>query len=240
MTTTLPPLPGATTGAVPAPPRAPRARRRSPAVLALAIALVAAGGLGGAVLYNETGQRSAVLALAQNVPAGASITSADLVVAHISLDPALQPVGAASLTTVVGMRATADLKAGQFLTVSDVTRTSLVQSGQQVVGLPTKDTQLPAVPLEPGTQIVIIATGGTGSGETTGSPSSNGGSSGGGSVTAPVAGAQFAATVVTVGATDSDGSAVIDVAVPQAQASVLAVLAAAGNFAVVFAPEGGG
>lgn len=242
MTTTLPPLPGATTGAVPAPPRAPRARRRSPAVLALAIALVAAGGLGGAVLYNETGQRSAVLALAQNVPAGASITSADLVVAHISLDPALQPVGAASLTTVVGMRATADLKAGQFLTVSDVTRTSLVQPGQQVVGLPTKDTQLPAVPLEPGTQIVIIATGGTGSGgETAGSANgSSGGSSSGGSVTAPVAGAQFAATVITVGAADSSGSQVIDVAVPQAQASVLAVLAASGSFAVVFAPEGGG
>ena len=229
MTTTLPPLPGAATGPVPAPPRAPRARRRSPAVLALAVALVAAGGLGGAVLYNATGQRSAVIALAHNVPAGQSITSADLVVAHISLDPALQPVGAASLDNVVGMRATANLMQGQFLTISDITRSPLVQSGQQVVGLPAKDTQLPAAALQPSNQIMIVATGSGGSG----------GSGGGGSVL-PAAGTQIAATVVTVGAADNDGTIVVDVAVPASQASQLAVLAASGGFSVVFAPVGGG
>ena len=230
MTTTLPPLPGAATGSVPAPPRAPRARRRSPAVLALAVALVAAGGLGGAVLYNATGQRSAVLALAHNVPAGQSITSADLVVAHISLDPALQPVGAASLDNVVGMRATANLMQGQFLTISDITRSPLVQSGQQVVGLPAKDTQLPAAALQPSNQIMIVATGSGGG---------SGGSGGGGSVL-PAAGTQIAATVVTVGAADNDGTIVVDVAVPASQASQLAVLAASGGFSVVFAPVGGG
>ncbi|QMU76158.1 hypothetical protein GXW83_10825 [Streptacidiphilus sp. PB12-B1b] len=236
MTTTLPPVPGAATGSVPTPPRAPRARRRSPAVLALAVALVAAGGLGGAVLYNATGQRSAVLALAQNVPAGASITAADLVVAHISLDPSLQPVGAASLANVVGMRATADLKTGQFLTVTDVTRTSLVQAGQQVVGLPTKDSQLPAAVLEPGTRVVVVS---TGDDSGSGGSDSAGGSSSGGSILPPV-GAQIAATVITVGAVDSSGTSVIDVAVPTAQGPQLAVLAASGGFAVVFAPQGGG
>jgi hypothetical protein len=230
VTTTLPPLPSAASGSVPAPPRAPRARRRSPAVLALAVALVAAGGLGGAVLYNATGQRSAVIALAHNVPAGQAITSADLVVAHISLDPALQPVGAASLDNVVGMRATANLMQGQFLTISDITRSPLVQSGQQVVGLPAKDTQLPAAALQPSNQIMIVATGSGGG---------SGGSGGGGSVL-PAAGTQIAATVVTVGAADNDGTIVVDVAVPASQASQLAVLAASGGFSVVFAPVGGG
>ncbi len=228
MTTTLPPLPGAATGPVPAPPRAPRARRRSPAVLALAVALVAAGGLGGAVLYNATGQRSAVLALAQNVPAGQAITAGDLVVAHISLDPALQPVGAASLENVVGMRATADLMRGQFLTSADVTRSSLVQDGDQVVGVPAKDTQLPAVALQPGDKIMIVSTG-----------AGNGSSDSSGTVL-PAVGSQLPATVISVGAQDSNGTTVVDVALPQTQASQLAVLAASGGFTVVFAPQGGG
>jgi len=228
VTTTLPPLPGAATGPVPAPPRAPRARRRSPAVLALAVALVAAGGLGGAVLYNATGQRSAVLALAQNVPAGQAITAGDLVVAHISLDPALQPVGAASLENVVGMRATADLMCGQFLTSADVTRSSLVQAGDQVVGVPAKDTQLPAVALQPGDKIMIVSTG-----------AGNGSSDSSGTVL-PAVGSQLPATVISVGAQDSNGTTVVDVALPQTQASQLAVLAASGGFTVVFAPQGGG
>jgi Chaperone for flagella basal body P-ring formation len=232
VTTTLPPLPGSATGSTPAPPRAPRPRRRSPAVLALAVALVAAGGLGGAVLYNATGQRSAVLALAHNVPAGGSITAADLVVAHISLDPSLQPVGAASLENVVGMRATTDLMQGQFLTTSDVTRSSLVQPGQQVLGLPTKDNQLPAVALQPGDKIMIVSTGG--------SSGSGSGSGGGGGLVLPTVGTQLPATVVTVGAADTDGTTVVDIAVPGSEASPLAVLAATGGFAVVFAPQGGG
>ena len=230
MTTTLPPLPGAATGSVPAPPRAPRARRRSPAVLALAVALVAAGGLGGAVLYNATGQRSAVLALAHNVPAGQSITASDLVVAHISLDPALKPVGASSLDNVIGMRATADLTQGQFLTAADVTRTSLVQSGEQVVGLPAKDTQLPAAALQPGNRIMIVATG-TGSSTGTDTGATN---------VLPAVGSQLPATVVSVGAQDSDGTTVVDVAVQQQQAAQLAVLAASGGYTVVFAPQGSG
>ncbi|QMU68870.1 SAF domain-containing protein [Streptacidiphilus sp. P02-A3a] len=228
MTTTLPPLPGAATASAPAPPRAPRARRRSPAVLALAVALVATGGLGGAVLYNATGQRSAVLALAQNVPAGQTISAGDLVVAHISLDPSLQPVGAASLENVVGMRATADLMRGQFLTATDVTHSSLVQAGEQVVGLPTKDTQLPAVALQPGDKIMVVATG------------SGSGSSDSGGTTLPAVGTQTAATVISIGDQDSDGTTVVDVALPQSQASLLAVLAASGGFTVVFAPQGGG
>ena len=236
MTTTLPNVPGATAGPVPTPPRAPKARRRSPAVLALAVALVAAGGLGGAVLYNATGQRSAVLALAHNVQAGQSITAADLVVAHISLDPALQPVGAASLANVVGMRATTDLMAGQFLTTTDVTRTALLQAGQQVVGVPAKDTQLPAAALQPGTRVMVVA---TGSGSSDGGSDGSGGTSSGPTILPPV-GTQIAATVITVGAQDSSGTAVVDVAVPAAQAPQLAVLAASGGFAVVFAPQGGG
>ncbi|MFD0331331.1 hypothetical protein ACFQZC_32285 [Streptacidiphilus monticola] len=67
--------------------RVPQRRRRRPAVLALAVALVASGGLGGAALYLTTGQRVAVLALARDVPAGQQVEPADLVQVRISSTP---------------------------------------------------------------------------------------------------------------------------------------------------------
>jgi hypothetical protein len=222
LTATRPPL---ATGA-PAPYRIGGARRRRPAVLALAVALIAAGGLGGAALYTATGKRVAVIALARNVPAGQAITGADLTEAHIPLDPALQPLSVNS--HVVGLRATADLKAGTLLTSSDLTSAPLVQSGQQVVGIATKHTQLPAAKLQPGARVVLVAT-----------PSAAGsGSSGSASAGAGLS--ALTATVVDIGPADSDGTVVVDLAVPSAQGAAVADLAASGKFALLLAAKGSG
>ncbi|MEZ0093036.1 SAF domain-containing protein [Streptacidiphilus sp. EB129] len=220
LTTTRPPV-----GAGAAPHRMGAARRRRPAVLALAVALVAAGGLGGAALYNTTGKRVAVIALARNVPAGQTLTSDDLAEARISLDPALKPLSVDS--RVVGMRATTDLKVGTLLTGADLTDAPLVQAGQQVVGIAAKHTQLPAVRLQPGTSVVLVAT-----------PSASG--NGGGGAPAPGTLTALTVTVVDVGAPDSDGTVVVDVAVPAAQGAAVADLAAGGRFALVLAAKGGG
>lgn len=126
------------------PGRTLRARRRRPAVLAMAVALIAAGGLGGAVLYNSTGQRVAVLALARDIPWGQVITDDDLVVARIAGDPALRPLSATERDKAVGMRAATDLKRGAMLTRGDVAQTLAVQPGQIVVGVSAKRSQLPA------------------------------------------------------------------------------------------------
>ncbi|MFC1411728.1 SAF domain-containing protein [Streptacidiphilus sp. N1-12] len=218
-----------------APPSTPyrlgNARRRRPAVLALAVALVAAGGLGGAALYTATGKRVAVIALARNVPAGHTLTSDDLSEARISLDPALHPLSVHS--KVVGMRATADLKAGSLLTGADLTNDPLVLAGQQVVGIPAKHTQLPAVRLQPGTRVVLVAT--------PSGPGVSGSSSGSGS--AGSSGAALTAItvrVVDVGPADSDGTVVVDLAVPSAQGAAVADLAASGKFALLIAAQGSG
>jgi hypothetical protein len=223
LTATRPPL---ATGA-PAPYRIGGARRRRPAVLALAVALIAAGGLGGAALYTATGKRVAVIALARNVPAGQAITSADLTEAHIPLDPALKPLSVNS--KVVGLRATADLKAGTLLTSGDLTNAPLVQSGQQVVGVATKHTQLPAVKLQPGTRIVLVAT-----------PSAAGNSSSGNGASSANALSALTATVVDIGTPDTDGTVVVDLAVPSAQGAAVADLAASGKFALLLAAQGSG
>ncbi|MFE7524178.1 SAF domain-containing protein [Kitasatospora sp. NPDC057542] len=197
-----------------APGRTMRARRRRPAVLAMAVALIAAGGLGGAVLYNSTGQRVAVLALARDVPWGQVITEDDLVVARIAGDPALRPVSAQDRAKAVGMRAATDLKRGAMLTGSDLAQGLSVQPGQIVVGVSAKRSQLPASRLQPGVQLVVVFTPDNGRADS------------------------LPATVITVGRVDTDGSQVIDVAVGTADGPRLAQWVASGRIQVLLAPRG--
>ncbi|MEU3565821.1 SAF domain-containing protein, partial [Kitasatospora sp. NPDC006786] len=197
-----------------APGRTMGARRRRPAVLAMAVALIAAGGLGGAVLYNSTGQRVAVLALARDVPWGQVITEDDLVVARIAGDPALRPVSAQDRAKAVGMRAATDLKRGAMLTGSDLAQGLSVQPGQIVVGVSAKRTQLPASRLQPGVQLVVVFTPDNGRADS------------------------LPATVITVGRVDTDGSQVIDVAVGTADGPRLAQWVASGRIQVLLAPRG--
>ncbi|WP_051836488.1 SAF domain-containing protein [Streptomyces sp. NRRL WC-3742] len=196
-----------------APGRAMGARRRRPAVLAMAVALIAAGGLGGAALYNSTGQRVAVLALARDVPWGQVISEDDLVVARIAGDPALHPLSAQDRGRVVGMRAATDLKRGAMLTGADLAQGLSVQPGQIVVGVSAKRTQLPAGRLQPGMQVVVVYTPDAGRADS------------------------LPATIITVGRVDTDGSQVIDVAVGTADGPRLAQWVAAGRIQVLLAPR---
>ncbi|MCX4745245.1 SAF domain-containing protein [Kitasatospora sp. NBC_01287] len=207
-----------------APSRSLRARRRRPAVIAMAAALIAAGGLGGAALYNSTGKRIAVLALARDVPYGQPLTAADLVVARIASDPALAPVNAADLDIAVGQRATTDLHQGALLLAADLTRQLVVQPGMQEVGLPVHPSQLPADGVQVGQQIVLVQVGDQ--------PSPTGGGAAPGPQT-------MNAVVAQLGPAGGDGSRVIDLAVPPAQAPTLAQWAAAGHFQVILAPKAG-
>lgn len=227
------PTPGAGTAALapdpvrPAPhvpSRAIRARRRRPAVLAMAVALIAAGGLGGAALYTSSGQRIAVLAVARDVPMGQALTADDLVVAHIAGDPALRPLDARDRARTVGLRATTDLKRGALLLRADLTSDPALQPGQQVVGLAAKRTQLPASRLQPGLQVLVVST-------------PDGKADGAAADRTPET---LTAVVVTVGRVDSDGSQVVDVAVPAADGPRLAFWVSTGRFQVILAPRAGG
>ncbi|GAB2720822.1 SAF domain-containing protein [Kitasatospora kifunensis] len=208
-----------------APSRSLRARRRRPAVIAMAAALIAAGGLGGAVLYNSSGQRIAVLALARDVPYGQPLTADDLVVARIASDPALAPVSAADRNLAIGQRATGDLHRGALLLVADLTRALVVQPGMQEVGLPVHASQLPAAGVQVGQQIVIVQI-----------ADAQGGPTGSGAAHGP---ATMNAVVAELGKAGSDGSQVIDVAVPPSDATTLAVWAAGGRYQVILAPKAG-
>jgi hypothetical protein len=196
-------------------------------MIVLAIALIASGGLGGAVLYKQSGERVSVLALAHDVPFGQRIKDSDLTEAQISLDPALKPLGAGSWEKATTMRATADLKSGTILTKGMVTRKPVLQPNQETVPVAAKNTQIPAGRLTPGRLVVISST-----------PDPNAVSDSGNDNKdddQPEPAKTFQATVIRIGKPDVDGGVVIDVAVDPGVASDLAAVVASQKFLVILA-----
>jgi hypothetical protein len=201
------------------PPKPVTARRRRPALIGVSVALIAVGGLIGAMTLTAAGQRDSVLVVAKPLAFGQVITRDDLAVASISLDPALQPVGAGRLDSIVGKHAAAQLLPGTTLTQADVTSDSLVQPGQQLVGIGVKPGQLPATPLVPGEQVVIVST-----------PGQNAATDPGASSGVP---STLPAQVVRVGTPDSSGDLTVDVSVDANSGATLASRASTGNIAII-------
>ncbi|GAA3386456.1 SAF domain-containing protein [Streptomyces racemochromogenes] len=218
----------------PAPaPRVVRQRRRRPGLIALSVALIAAGGLSGALLFTASGQRSSVLVVARDVPVGATLTEADLAPASLALDPVVKAVPAAKKAGLVGQRAAVALKAGSLLSPGQITAVSLVKNGEQLVGVAVKPSQLPASRLAPGQKVLIVSTP---------DPAQAGAAAAASKPADPApAPKTLAATVVAVGvAAPATGVVVVDVAVPAADGPVLASRVATGAVALIVAAQEGG
>lgn len=137
------------------PPRV-SARRRRPGVIALSLALIAAGGAGVAVLLLKVGHRTEVVTVVRDVQVGQVLTEQDLGAASVALDPALKAVEAGDRYSVVGKRAAVELKSGSLLTPSQVTKDSLVKTGEQLVPIGLKPEQVPATALVPGQKVQLV------------------------------------------------------------------------------------
>ncbi|GGO58999.1 SAF domain-containing protein [Streptomyces lasiicapitis] len=138
-----------------APPRV-SARRRRPGLIALSLALIAAGGAGVVVLVMQSGDRTEVVTVTRDVQVGEVITEADLGRASMALDPAVKAVNADDLGSVVGKRAAVQLRPGSLLARSQVTSRSLVNAGEQVVPIGLKPEQVPATALTPGQKVSLV------------------------------------------------------------------------------------
>lgn len=207
-------LPGATAGF--------RARRRRPGAYALAVALIAAGGGGGFLAWQATGERTPVLAIAREVPAGDVIKDSDLVEASVSLDPALKPFRASQRDEVVGKRAGVALVPGALLSRGQVTTRTLVKPGERLVGIGLKATQMPATRLSPGDRVLVVYA------PSDGAPADTGATKDGPAPTS------VSARVVRVGPREqTSNEQVVDVAVRAQSGPVLATRAATGDVALV-------
>ncbi|GGX96521.1 SAF domain-containing protein [Streptomyces fructofermentans] len=138
-----------------APPRV-SARRRRPGVIALSLALIAAGGAGVAVLLVQVGDRTEVVTVVRDVQVGQVLTEGDLGRASLALDPAVKAVRAGEVDAVVGKRAAVQLKPGSLLAPSQVTGDSLVKAGEQLVPIGLEPKQIPATALVPGQRVQLV------------------------------------------------------------------------------------
>lgn len=208
-----------------APPRV-SARRRRPGVIALSVALIAAGGAGVAVLLLQVGHRTEVVTVVRDVQVGQVLTDDDLGKASISLDPAVKAVHADRLNSVVGKRAAVELKPGSLLAPSQVTRDSLVKAGEQLVPIGLKPEQVPATALVPGQKVELVhvpAQGATDTGKTSDTPPQT------------IAGRVVKASSAAPGT----GVVVVDVATSAADGPTAAAWVSAGTLRLVLAaPDG--
>ncbi|MFF1400691.1 SAF domain-containing protein [Streptomyces sp. NPDC058287] len=202
-----------------------QSRRRRPGMLAVAVACIAACAVGNYWYWTQNGQRQPVLELARDVPAGSVIKDRDLREASVALDPSMKVIGIQQRDDVVGMRALSTLPSGALLHPRQVTRKTLVNAGEQLVGIALKPGQLPDSALRPGDTVQVVFT--------SEDPSAD--------ATKNAAGpASVQARVVRVGAArESTGERVVDVAVDKAQGPKLAAQAAGGDVALAVNGAGG-
>ncbi|MFF1714646.1 SAF domain-containing protein [Streptomyces sp. NPDC058268] len=200
-------------------PEPPRRRRRS--FMVIGAVMVLAGAIGFAGLLNASGERSDVLALARDVPAGQRITAADLRVVALSEDPGLKPVAAGKKDSIVGRRAAAALSQGTLLTSRQLTGKGGLRPGEALVAVEVKRGMAPVDALRPGATVSLVTR--PKEGEVVGKEPAL---------------AEVTGRVVKVGAPASSGDVVVQVAVSDADSAVVASDASAGRVAIVLAAGG--
>ncbi|MGW7641747.1 SAF domain-containing protein [Streptomyces decoyicus] len=195
-------------------------------MIALCVLLIAGGGVGGALLFLESGQRSQVLTVVRDVPVGAKVTDQDLGEASVALDPAVKAVLSADRDRIVGQRAAVALKTGSLLSASQVTDTTLLRQGEQLVPVGLKPEQVPASALSPGMAVQIVRVPGEGQVAK---------GSGDDDQAQPVT-----ARVVQVGRpAPGSGAVVVDVAAASTDAPTLAAWVSTGNVRLLVDAPGG-
>jgi hypothetical protein len=157
MTTTPTSTPPTLTAAVSIPKVAPQ-RRWRPMLVWLGVAMIAIGGLIGWRLLATVGSTAEYLAVSQRVEAGSEITVAQLTKVRITNDPGLKPIRAADASTVIGKFATVGLVAGTLLTPEQLTDEPVPGPGKQLVGLSLGEERVPAKRLVPGDNVKLIIT----------------------------------------------------------------------------------
>ena len=223
-------------------PSAPRERK--PALAALAVLLVALGAVAAGYLVINAGHRVGAVEITQQVGQGQRIPASAIKEVEIASNSGINYVAWQYANRVAGVYAAVQIPAGTLLTSAMTTATNNLAQGKVQVGLSLKPGQAPANLLigqsveafgvGTGSGCGAAAAGGGGSG-TGGGNSGNGGngSGSGGPITTGI-------IASVIGSTASNGStAAVTLAVPDADAGVLACYASAGDVAIALTPRSG-
>jgi hypothetical protein len=198
--------------------------RRSPARILVGLLLAAVLALTFVGLSLRADAKQPVLAVTTAVAAGQRLTSADLVVVRVAVEPAVAVVAASQLDQVLGHTAAVPLVRGTLLAPRQIGAAVWPPAGQAVIALLVKQGHAPTG-LQPGAAVLVLIT-------PTSGPAATG--AGQGSTGAPL---QAPATVVEVSrAVDITGSGTASVLVAQGDGVRLA--GAAGDVSLVLlAPQ---
>jgi hypothetical protein len=222
-------------------PSAPRERK--PALAALAVLLVALGAVAAGYLVINAGHRVGAVEITQQVGQGQRIPASAIKEVEIASNSGINYVAWQYANRVAGVYAAVQIPAGTLLTSAMTTATNNLAQGKVQVGLSLKPGQAPANLLigqsveafGVGTGSGCAAAAAGGAGGTGGGNSGNGGngSGSGGPITTGI-------IASVIGSTASNGStAAVTLAVPDADAGVLACYASAGDVAIALTPGSG-
>ncbi|HLQ57309.1 MAG TPA: SAF domain-containing protein [Streptosporangiaceae bacterium] len=195
-------------------------RRRRPAMIALSVALVGAGILVSAGLYQRANHQVPVVLVTAAVPAGTAITAADVGTTTVAAGPGIEVIPGSQLQQVIGEIAATSLRPGTLLAASELTTLQPPALGQVLVPVPIKPSELPASGLFPGDHVLVVATPGAGGGSGAGAAPV---------LTHPVAGLVQQVSNVP----DQDGLDVVDLLVPASAGTAVAQQAATGQIALI-------
>lgn len=200
---------------------APR-RSRRPALAALALLLVLVGALGSALVAYRSGSRTDVLVARHDIAVGQKITRADLRVARVAADPG-NVVDAAYLGRFIGTVATARIPEGTLVNPRMFKVGDVIPDGAQLVGLVVDTSRRTTQRPEEGDVVRIYYVSQAAGGQPVGD-------------LAPGDTVVSAARVMQVGKGSSSDGTSITVLAKDADAGLLAQLAASGSVAVSVLP----
>ncbi|WP_079408569.1 SAF domain-containing protein [Streptomyces sp. 3211] len=199
---------------------APVKKQRQYAAAALSTVLAVTAALGAAAAVSAVGDRTKVLAIANDVPAGQPLTDADIIVAEVSADAALTPMPATDRATVVGKRPAVDLRKGSLLVAGQLQPGIGLGDDRQQVGVQVKRGQAPSGSLVPGDKVLAVTVPAQGEQPT-------------GKDGAEAPPTSVKAVVVSVSRTDASGAVVVNLAVASSDGPLLATRASSGRIALV-------
>ncbi|MFD9078192.1 SAF domain-containing protein [Streptomyces erythrochromogenes] len=169
---------------------------------------------------SAVGDRTKVLAIANDVPAGQPLTDADVVVAEVSADGALAPMPATDRASVVGKRPAVDLRKGSLLVAGQLQPGTGLGDDKQQVGVQVKRGQAPSGSLVPGDKVLAVTVPAQGEQPT-------------GKDGAEAPPTSVKAVVVAVSRPDASGAVVVNLAVASSDGPLLATRASSGRIALV-------
>jgi hypothetical protein len=196
-------------------------RRRRPLMVALAVAVMGVGILTSVTLARAAGHQSPVVMVTAAVPAGTTITAADLGTTTAAAGPGIQLIPARRIGELPGKVAATTLQPGTLLVPADLTTSLPPAAGQVLVPLAVRPATLPASALAPGDHVDVVATTGAQGQAASGTSRP--------SITAPIHGVVQSVNTVP----DQDGFDIVDLLVPAASGRPLANQASTGQFALI-------